>query len=136
MNVNLRQRMVQNWRSDFFSPRGFLARALVISAFFLAVHLAGLRDYTSVLNGTVGSASAGWKTSAFFGLCPLGSRADSRRGDSDGLASPSASGLISTQPGGYFLRRPNFLQTLPGPDDGGARPMHQNFGRQRARVVI
>jgi hypothetical protein len=71
MNVNLRQRMVQNWRSDFFSPRGFLARALVISAFFLAVHLAGLRDYTSVLNGTVGSASAGWKTSAFFGLAYL-----------------------------------------------------------------
>jgi hypothetical protein len=68
MNMKWKQRTVQFWRADFFSPRGFLARALVISVVFLAVHLAGLRDYTSVLNGTVGSAAAGWRTSAFFGV--------------------------------------------------------------------
>jgi hypothetical protein len=66
--MKLMQRMAQFWQADFFSPRGFLVRALVISAAFLAVHLSGLRDYTSVLNGTVGSTSASWKTSAYFGL--------------------------------------------------------------------
>jgi hypothetical protein len=71
MNSNWKQRLVRFWRADFFSPQGFLTRALVISAVFLAVHLAGLRDYTSVLNGTVGPASASWRTSAFFGLAYL-----------------------------------------------------------------
>jgi hypothetical protein len=66
--MTLRQRTIQSWRADTFSPRGFLVRALFISVVFLAVHLAGLRDYTSVLNGTVGSASAGWRTSALFGV--------------------------------------------------------------------
>lgn len=46
-------------------------RALVISVVFLAVHWAGLREYTSVLNGTVGSTSTGWRTSAFFGVAYL-----------------------------------------------------------------
>ena len=71
MNMKWRQGLARFWRADFFSPQGFLARALVISAVFLAVHLAGLRDYTSVLNGTVGSAAAGWQTSAFFGVAYL-----------------------------------------------------------------
>jgi hypothetical protein len=66
--MKLTQRMAEYWRADFFSPRGFLVRAFVISAAFLAVHLAGLRNYTSVLNGTVGPGSAGWKTSAYFGV--------------------------------------------------------------------
>jgi hypothetical protein len=71
MNMNLWPRLVRFWRADCFSPRGFLVRAAVISVVFLAVHLAGWRDYTSVLNGTVGSASAGWRTSTFFGVTYL-----------------------------------------------------------------
>jgi hypothetical protein len=65
------QRIRRFWRADIFSPRGFLLRAGVIGAAFLALHLAGLRDYASVLNGTVGPASTGWKTSAFLGVAYL-----------------------------------------------------------------
>jgi hypothetical protein len=71
VNPTWRQLILRFWRAESFSPLGFLARALVIAAVFLAVHLAGLRDYTSVLNGTVGPAAASWKTSAFFGIAYL-----------------------------------------------------------------
>jgi len=68
MNMSLWQRNMQFWRAEFFSPQGFVQRALVIGAGFLLVHLAGLREYTSVLNGTVGPESAGWAMSAFLGV--------------------------------------------------------------------
>ena len=68
MNMNLWQRIKRFWREGFFSPQGFLQRALVIGAGFLLVHLAGLREYTSVLNGTVGPESSGWVLSAFLGV--------------------------------------------------------------------
>jgi hypothetical protein len=71
MNMNLWQKFMRYWRADLFSPQGFLLRALLIAAGFLAVHLAGLRDYTSVLNGTVGPGSAGWGRSAFLGVAYL-----------------------------------------------------------------
>lgn len=38
---------------------------------FLLAHLAGLREFTSVLNGTVGSVAAGWKLSGFLALIYL-----------------------------------------------------------------
>jgi hypothetical protein len=69
--MNLWQQWVRCWRAECFSPRGFLLRALLIGAAFLAVQLAGLRDYTSVLNGTVGPSAASWKLSAFYGLTYL-----------------------------------------------------------------
>jgi hypothetical protein len=68
MNTNWRRRIQWFWRAELFSPAGFLQRALVISTGFLLVHLAGLREYTSVLNGTTGPESAGWASSAFFGV--------------------------------------------------------------------
>jgi hypothetical protein len=71
VNTKWRQLLLKFWRARFFSPLGFLGRALVITAVFLAIHLARLRDYTSVLNGTVGPAAASWKTSAFFGIAYL-----------------------------------------------------------------
>ena len=36
----------------FFSPGGLTARAVLILAVYLLVHLAGLRDSTSILSGT------------------------------------------------------------------------------------
>ena len=51
----------------FVGP-GLLQRALGISGLFLLAHLAGLREFTSVLNGTVGSVAAGWKLSSFLAL--------------------------------------------------------------------
>lgn len=58
-------------KAKVFSPRGFVARALILSVAFLAAHLAGLREYTSILNGTVGPDAAGREMSAAFGLVYL-----------------------------------------------------------------
>lgn len=55
-------------RAEFLSPRDLLQRALGISGLFLLAHLAGLREFTSVLNGTIGSLAAGWKLSGFLAL--------------------------------------------------------------------
>ena len=48
-----------------------MQRALGVSVLFLLAHLAGLREFTSVLNGTVGSVAAGWKLSVFLALIYL-----------------------------------------------------------------
>lgn len=65
--------------SKFFpsrkSPQGRLPSALyliewagLLLVIFFVAHLAGLRDFTSVLNGTVGSTSMSWQTAAFLGV--------------------------------------------------------------------
>ncbi|MGD1083357.1 MAG: hypothetical protein ABSA47_01245 [Verrucomicrobiota bacterium] len=69
--MNLWQQLLAVWRADFFSPRGFVLRAIFIAAAFAVAHLAGLRDYTSVLAGTVGPASAGLGISIFLGAAYL-----------------------------------------------------------------
>lgn len=56
------------WRAEFFSPRGFVLRAILIGIAFLIVHLAGLREYTSILNGTVGPGSANRELSVVLGV--------------------------------------------------------------------
>src|SRR5579859_277795 len=56
------------WRAEFFSPRGFILRAIFIGVVFLMIHLAGLREYTSVLNGTVGPGSANRELSVVLGV--------------------------------------------------------------------
>jgi hypothetical protein len=56
------------WRAEFFSPRGFILRALFVGVAFLVVHLTGLRDYTSILNGTVGPGSANRELSVVLGV--------------------------------------------------------------------
>lgn len=53
-------------RGEFLSPKDMLQRSAAISGLFLVVHLAGLREYTSVLNGTIGSLTMGWNMSAFL----------------------------------------------------------------------
>jgi hypothetical protein len=50
------------------SPKDFLRRAVVVAVIFLAVHLAGLREYTCILNRTAGSVELGRGMSAFLGL--------------------------------------------------------------------
>jgi hypothetical protein len=67
MNPNLFQRFTKSTRSEFFSAKDFLCRALLMGALFLIAELAGLRDYTTFLSGTSGSATAGWQWSAFLG---------------------------------------------------------------------
>ena len=61
-------RLASLWRAQFLSPKDFVRRAIVIALFYLVVHLAGLREFTSLLNGTVGSVQLGWGISGFLGL--------------------------------------------------------------------
>ncbi len=55
-------------RAEFLSARDLLQRAGAISVLFLALHLAGFREFTGVLNGTIGSLALGWKLSAFLAV--------------------------------------------------------------------
>ena len=55
-------------RAEFLSARDLLQRAGAISVLFLVAHLAGLREFTSVLNGTIGSLAVGWNLSAFLSV--------------------------------------------------------------------
>ena len=49
-------------QAEFLSPKDLLQRAGAISVLFLVAHLAGLREFTSVLNGTVGSVADGGRS--------------------------------------------------------------------------
>jgi hypothetical protein len=55
-------------RAEFLSATDLLQRACAISAMFLLVHLAGFREFTSILNRTVGSVALGWNLSAFLAV--------------------------------------------------------------------
>ena len=55
-------------RAEFLSARDMLQRAIAISGVFLLLHLAGLREFTGVLNGTIGSLDLGWKLSGFLAV--------------------------------------------------------------------
>lgn len=55
-------------RAEFLSPRDMLQRAAAICVVYLLLHLAGLREFTGILNGTIGSLALGWKLSAFLAV--------------------------------------------------------------------
>ena len=71
MNSSFFQRCRSFGRAKFLTPKDFLLRAATITGFFLIAHLAGLREYTSFLSGTVASPDMGWQQAAFFGLVYL-----------------------------------------------------------------
>ena len=68
MSRNLRHRLAALWQAELFSPKDFVRRAVVLAVIFLAVHLAGLREYTCILNGTSGSVALSRGMCAFLGL--------------------------------------------------------------------
>ena len=68
MSRNRWQNLAALWRAEPFSPKDFLRRAVALLLIFLAVHLAGLREFTSFLNGTTASVELGRGMSAFLGL--------------------------------------------------------------------
>lgn len=68
MKKSLERRPAIFHRADFLSPKDLLQRACAISVMFLCLHLAGLREFASILNGTVGSLALGWKLSAFLAV--------------------------------------------------------------------
>jgi len=55
-------------RAEFLSARDMIQRAAAISGLFLLVHLAGFREFTGILNGTIGSLTLGWNLSAFLAV--------------------------------------------------------------------
>jgi hypothetical protein len=62
-------------RASRASSRGSLPSATyllewagLLLVIFVIAHLAGLRDFTSVLNGTIGSTSMSWQTAALLGV--------------------------------------------------------------------
>jgi hypothetical protein len=62
------QRLHDLWHAEFFSPKDFVRRAILISLVFLVAHLCGLREFTSILNGTTGSVGLTWEQSALRGF--------------------------------------------------------------------
>ncbi|HEV2691444.1 MAG TPA: hypothetical protein VG347_00960 [Verrucomicrobiae bacterium] len=53
---------------EFLSAKSLWQCAVVISLLFLVAHLAGLRAFTCILNGTVGSLALGWQISQLLAL--------------------------------------------------------------------
>jgi hypothetical protein len=49
------------------SPGYFLEWAAFLMVLYIIVNLAGMREFTSVLNGTIGSTTLSWQTAAFLG---------------------------------------------------------------------
>jgi hypothetical protein len=54
-------------RGTIASPLYLLEWATMLTILFVVVQLAGLREFTSVLNGTVGSTHLSWQTASFLG---------------------------------------------------------------------
>ena len=67
-NPSLFARLRSVWRADFLSPKDLVRRALVIAVLYFIVSAFGLREFASILNGTIGSVALGWHMSVFLGL--------------------------------------------------------------------
>ena len=68
MKTFLKNRPVIFQRAEFLSARDMVQRAAAISGLFLVVHLAGFREFTGILNGTIGSLALGWTLSAILAI--------------------------------------------------------------------
>lgn len=66
MKIFTSNKLAMFQRAEFLSPKDMVQRAAAISGLFLLVHLAGLREYTDILAGTIGSLDLGWKLSTFL----------------------------------------------------------------------
>lgn len=62
------RRLAALWRAEFCSPKDFVRRAMMITVIYLGANVAGLREFTTMLNGTMGSVELGWWVSACFGI--------------------------------------------------------------------
>jgi hypothetical protein len=68
MKTFLRNKPAIFRRAEFLSAKDMIQRAVAISGLFLAVHLAGFREFTGILNGTIGSLALGWGLSTFLAV--------------------------------------------------------------------
>jgi hypothetical protein len=56
------------WSAEFFSAKDFVRHGVLFVFAFAAVHLLGLREFTSVLNGTPGMAGMDPTLAALLGV--------------------------------------------------------------------
>lgn len=56
------------WSADFFSAKDFVRHGMLILLVFAVIHLLGLREYTSVLNGTTGAVDMNPENAALLGI--------------------------------------------------------------------
>jgi hypothetical protein len=68
MIANVLRRICELTRAPWFTPAHFVKVAFVIAFIFALAHACGLRQFTSILNGTVGSLELGWTMSAALGV--------------------------------------------------------------------
>ncbi len=54
--------------AEFMSAKDMLQRAAAITVVYVILHLAGFREFTGILNGTIGSLSLGWNLSGFLAV--------------------------------------------------------------------
>lgn len=68
MKIFLKNKAAIFQRAEFFSAKDMIQRAAAISGLFLVVHFAGFREFTGILNGTIGSLTLGWNLSAVLAV--------------------------------------------------------------------
>jgi hypothetical protein len=56
------------WKADFLSPKDLVRRGIFLGLVYLLIHIAGLREFTSILSGTTGSVQVSWQISALLGM--------------------------------------------------------------------
>ena len=54
--------------ADFFSPKDFLRHAVLILVLFAVAHLCDLREFTTIISGTMASPALGAETCALLGM--------------------------------------------------------------------
>lgn len=68
MRRSLANRFWDLCAADFLSPKDFVRHAVLVLLVFGVAHLAGLREYTSVLNGTTGAVGVDMETATLLGV--------------------------------------------------------------------
>lgn len=56
------------WSADFLSAKDFLRHGVLMLLAFGVLHLMGLREFTSVLNGTIGTVDMNPDNAALLGI--------------------------------------------------------------------
>lgn len=60
--------LVRWFRADFCSPKDFVRHAVLIVVLFAVAHLCGLREYTTIITGTMASPALGAEICALLGV--------------------------------------------------------------------
>ena len=71
MNRSLWRRIRDLWQAEFFSPKHFVRWAVFLAVPFAVAHLCGLRESTSILNGTSATGMNLQQTAFWGGLYVL-----------------------------------------------------------------